>query len=507
MTETPLRYLNHNEAALLVNSIPDLRHKALILLMLDAGLRVSEAISLVFGDFDFQRKILKVRSLKKRSLSKNFAIRQIPLSSRLFNCLAAYSQTFKTLSVKTLLFPSPYSPDVPITRQAVNNYLKRLNIKKLNIKNCHPHALRHSFATGLVATGTNLHQVADLLGHQSLDTSRIYAHIPIDHLQKSVAAAAKRNGDRRRWFSFLFSKKPPAVYIPSQKQLPVVGRNSELAQISAHLEQGTNVLVFGGYGVGKRLLLDSLQTSKTVLTFDDTGGIKKSLIYLLLYLYQNNKEKVAAVLFQDFDMQKQEQRLTRQSISFLCDEIKKVVLEPKSIILKIKQFDDISRQSLKVIEFLKDYFIFVIAATEIAISKAPFFWNFEKIELKNLSRLHTFELVHKLSFDLQIEDYELFRNHIWLQSDGNPRVITEMIERYRREPVLVADNIRAVTFAGAIPEWDCSYFLVILIAGLAVMRYMTSELENPAFRFIGGMAMIFLLMTRAFVARTKRKYI
>jgi hypothetical protein len=177
------------------------------------------------------------------------------------------------------------------------------------------------------------------------------------------------------------------------------------------------------------------------------------------------------------------------------------------MILKIKQFDDVNRQSLKVIEFLKEYFVFIIAANEIAITKAPFFWNFEKVELKNLSRLHTFELIHKLSHTMQIEDYELFRNHIWLQSDGNPRVITEMIERYRREPVLVADNIRAVNFAGAIKEWDCSYFLVILIACLAVMRYMTSELENPAFRFIGGMAMIFLLMTRAFVARTKRKYI
>ena len=175
--------------------------------------------------------------------------------------------------------------------------------------------------------------------------------------------------------------------------------------------------------------------------------------------------------------------------------------------LKIKQFDNVTKAALKVLDSLKDTFVILTSATEISITKASFFWNFEKIEIKNLNRQHTFDLIHKLSYDLEIEDYEIYRNHIWQQTDGNPKAVTEMIERYRREPNLLTENVRSVTFAGAVKEWDLSYAVVLLIASLAVMRYMTGELDNPALRLIGGMAMILLIMSRAFVARTKQKFI
>jgi len=512
MTEKNIHFLNQNEASLLVNSIKDLKHKCLILLMLDSGLRVSEAISLKFSNFDFKKKTLNVQSLKKRKSSKDFQTRQIPLSQRLFLFLADYAKEFNLIDQDTYLFPSPNNNRAHIARDSVFKFLKRLSIKKLNIQNLHPHALRHTFATSLVATGTNLHEIADLLGHQSIDTSRIYTHIPKEQLAKSINAAAPHRGEKRNiflnFFNFLFPKRPPIIYIQNQKHTPIVGRNSELTTISEHLHKGTNVIVFGEVGTGKRLLLDSIKTNKKVLTFDDTSGIKKSLIYMLLYLYENDKEKVAKLLFKDFDLapDKIETRLSRQSIGYLCDEIKAIV-RPKEYILKIKQFDDVTKQTLKVIESLKDTFVILAAANEISLTKAPFFWNFEKFELKNLNRLQTFELIHKLSYDLVIEDYEIYRNHIWQQTAGNPKAITEMVERYRREPQLVTDTIRSVTFNGAIKEWDCTYIVIMLIGFLAVMRYMTAELENPALRLIGGMAMIGLLLTRSIASRTKRKYI
>jgi GTPase SAR1 family protein len=474
--------------------------------MLDAGLRVSEAISLTFGAFDFKKQILTVKSLKKRKTSKDFQDRQIPLSQRLFLHLVDYSKEFNKIDRDTYLFPSPTNKGKHICRFAVSNYLKRLSFKKLNIQNLHPHALRHTCATNLVATGTELHKIADILGHQKLDTSRIYTHIPPEQLAKNINAAATRSGAKRNFFSFLYAKPPPIPYIPNQRHTAIIGRSSEMQTVSDHLEKGTNVIIFGDTGTGKRLLLESIKTDKFVLTFDDTASIKTSLIYMLIYLYENNHEQVKKILFGDFDLNKVETRLSRQSVSFLCDEIKRIVL-PKQYVLKIKQFDNVTKAALKVLDSLKDTFVILTTATEISITKAPFFWNFEKIELKKLNRLQSFELIHKLSYDIEIEDYEIYRNHIWQQTDGNPKAITEMVERYRREPRLVADSIRNIEFSDAVKEWDFSYILVLLIASLAVMRFMTSELDNPALRFIGGMAMILLLMSRAFVARTKRKMI
>jgi len=509
-SERQIRFLNHNEASLLVSAIPDNRHKALILLMLDAGLRVSEAISLKFGNFDFKNKLLIVKSLKKRVRSKDFNSRKIPLSQRLFFTIAEYAKEFQQLDAETLLFPSPKCKDTHICRSAVQKYLGRLSVRKLNIQNLHPHCLRHSFATGLVETGANLHKIADLLGHQSLDTSRIYTHIPSVQLAKSINAASKRNGAKRFLFGFIdiFKvKQPPHIYIPNQSQKPIIGRTTELVNISGHLSNGTNVIILGEHGTGKRLILDSIKPDRKMMTFDDTASIKKSLVYMLLYLYKNEKEQVAKLMFENFDPEKTETRLSRQSIRFLCDEIKSIV-EPKEYILKIRQFDDVTKQSLKVIESLKDTFVIITSAEKISIDKAPFFGNFEQVEIKNLNRKQSEELIHKLSYDMKIDDYELYRNHIWSQTDGNPRAISEMVERYRREPRLLPEVVRNVTHhGGTIKEWDCTYMLVILIGAMAVMRYMTSEFDNPGLRTIGGMAMILLLLTRAFAARTKQKTI
>ena len=506
--ENQIHFLDANDASLLVNSISDLKHKAIVLLMLDAGLRVSEVISLQFGNFNFKDKILNVRSLKKRKKSKDFANRQIPLSQRLFLCLAEYSKEFKQFDSLTYLFPSPENHRHHITRQSVGVFLRRLNFSKLNIKHLHPHALRHSFATSLVASGSDMVEIANLLGHDKLDTTRIYTHIPKDKLQKSIIKSASLRGEKQsffmKMFGFLFAKQPPTVYVPSQNITPVVGRNSELQHISGLLEKDVNVIITGKYGTGKRLILDSIQAKdKKILTIDDTSSIKKSLVYMLLYLYKNDKEQVASLMFGNFDETKIETRLSRQSVPYLCDAIKSVV-HPKEYILKIRQFDDVTKQSLKVIDQLKETFIIFTCATEISVSKAPFFGNFEKIELKNLNRPQSFELVHKLSSDMQIENYEVYRDHIWNQTDGNPRAIIDMIGRYKREPRLLVENIRSITHSGVVREIDCSYALVLLIASLAVMRYMTGELDNPALRFIGGMAMILLLLTRAFVSKTKR---
>ena len=54
----------------------------------------------------------------------------------------------------------------------------------LNVKHLGPHTLRHSCATHLVNSGHSMKEVADLLGHQMLDTTRIYAKVDLVGLRK-----------------------------------------------------------------------------------------------------------------------------------------------------------------------------------------------------------------------------------------------------------------------------------------------------------------------------------
>jgi hypothetical protein len=516
--ERDIHFLSNTDAAILVDAVRnDVKHRTIILLMLDAGLRVSECITLRLSNFDFKNKLLSVISLKKRS--RQTRIRQVPISQRLFLTLADYIRTLKNVMPNSYLFPSPLNKEKHITRDSVNKYLKRLENKINILTGLHPHALRHSFATALISENVPINEIADLLGHENLDTTRIYTHIPAERLRKSIRKITRKKGILNRIKDLVHARSQPAIYIPAEQSGLIIGRSAILQKISSEIAKGTNILLTGPAGVGKRAILDAVSIpaalpsqsspasqneTKKILTLDDTAGIKKSLVYLLLYLYKNEKEAVAKILFGDADPGKLETTLSRQSVAYLCNEIKQLV-KPKEYILKIKQIDAATPSTMKTFEALKDTFIIITSASEIPLNKASFLWNFEKFEIKNLERKHAFELIHKLSYDMNIRDYELYRNHIFEQTGGNPRAIVEMIERYRREPVLIAETIRSITHRGPLRDIDFSFIVIVFIASLAIFRYMTAELDNPGLRVIGGMAMILLLFSRTFFSKTKRR--
>jgi hypothetical protein len=173
----------------------------------------------------------------------------------------------------------------------------------------------------------------------------------------------------------------------------------------------------------------------------------------------------------------------------------------------IDNVDGITTKGMKCIELLKDHFTIVTTARSVPISKANFLWNFEQVKIENLSRTESLELIHRLSYNLDIEDFELYRNHIYDQSNGNPRVIFELCERYRKEIVITDDTIRSIRHIGALEEIDMSFIVVLILACIAVLRYTSREIGGENLRFIGGIALVLLMLTRYFLSRTKRKFL
>jgi site-specific recombinase XerD len=157
-----------------------LRDKAIILCMARLGLRASEVAELRLEDLDWRNAVLRVRARK----TGHGAL--LPLPGDVRAALAGYlqhgrpgTQARQVFVLHRLRAGAPVSSS--IVGRAVDNALRRggmeAPVRGANL-------LRHSLATGLLAHGASLREIADLLGHSSLATTRIYAAVDVAALRE-----------------------------------------------------------------------------------------------------------------------------------------------------------------------------------------------------------------------------------------------------------------------------------------------------------------------------------
>jgi integrase/recombinase XerD len=158
----------------------DIRDYAVLLLLSVYGMRRSEVAGLKLKDIDWKNEHLYLRRAK-RSKPQVF-----PLSKIVGKAILRYLKEVRPRHCTLReLFISQRSPYQALTAGAiyaiVNRKLKPLN---LPIKHHGPHALRHACATHLINEGFSLKEISDHLGHQELETTRIYAKVDLLNLRK-----------------------------------------------------------------------------------------------------------------------------------------------------------------------------------------------------------------------------------------------------------------------------------------------------------------------------------
>jgi hypothetical protein len=493
-------YLTEKKTNNLIEKTKLKHHKVLFLLMLDAGLRVSEACSLKVKNFEFKSRLIKVKCAKK----KKEKFREIPISDRLYQALADHLTDKKIKDPESWLFPSEQSVTGHISRISAWTALDKFRKNNPGFKNLHPHALRHSFATNLIAKDTHIVHIKELLGHNSLDTTAIYTHIPSEIIKNKIDKSAEKSGLFQKFWLTMFPKRQLGINISSPQENFTVGRKAEISHFQTIIDKEINVIITGDIGSGKSEILKHIPAGRKILRIDDTTRFKETLIQSLLFLYNNDKEVVMNLMFPQYDISNLSQHLSKHSAINLAQLLINATTK-KEYILQIDSVDNITPSTVKILEKLKDHFTIITTAREIKMDKSSFLWNFERVELKNLSRSESLELIYRLSYDLEIEDPELFRNHIFEQSAGNPRVVYELIDRYRKEIFVSNDVVRQVKHYGSLAEFDMTIIILVGLAGLAILRYLSMETGESSLRFIGGAALILLLIFRNVFRFTKRK--
>ncbi|GAA6114682.1 tyrosine recombinase XerC [Apilactobacillus apinorum] len=156
-----------------------LRNYAIIELLYDTGMRVSECVNLSYRDIDFDNRIINV-------IGKGNKQRYLPFGKYLIKALDEYKKKCrneimnKYQKTHDFVFINQYGDQ--LTSRGIEYILDDIVKRTSLTTNIHPHMLRHTFATQMLNNGADLRTVQELLGHSSLSTTQIYTHVTNEHL-------------------------------------------------------------------------------------------------------------------------------------------------------------------------------------------------------------------------------------------------------------------------------------------------------------------------------------
>lgn len=161
----------------------NLRDVALLVLLYGCGLRISEALSLTYGDVPL-KEVLAITGKGKKQ-------RMVPVLPMVAEAIDAY----------VAACPYPFAAEMPLFVGARGKKLDaaifQLQLRKLRARlqlpeTTTPHAFRHSFATHLLSSGGDLRSIQELLGHESLSTTQRYTQVDKARLLAAYKGAHPR---------------------------------------------------------------------------------------------------------------------------------------------------------------------------------------------------------------------------------------------------------------------------------------------------------------------------
>ena len=166
-------YYSKEEITKIINVTVNIKHKAMLMLMFSAGIRISELLDLKPGDI--LSDVMQVHVKESKGRKDRYTL----LSVKTLKVLRTY---FKECKPKDYLFEGMWGGKYSKTsfRNVLDKSTKLANVNKKGSS----HVLRHTFATHLLEAGVDIRYIQELLGHSSSKTTEIYTHVTNKHIQK-----------------------------------------------------------------------------------------------------------------------------------------------------------------------------------------------------------------------------------------------------------------------------------------------------------------------------------
>lgn len=171
--ETLPIHVNIEEFVRIISVCENKKHRAILCLMFDCGLRVSEVVNLKLEDIDESNMLLNIRQSKGRK------DRKVKFTKVLYGVLMDYYNEYAPVEY---MFNGQFSTQYSI--KSCQEIVKQLTQKAGISKSFSPHKFRHGYAMTLLENGSTLDEIGNQLGHNSKKTTEIYARMNNKVIQK-----------------------------------------------------------------------------------------------------------------------------------------------------------------------------------------------------------------------------------------------------------------------------------------------------------------------------------
>ena len=179
--------LTKEEIIRIINAASNLRDKLIVQFMYTCGLRVSEAVNMKLEDLDLNDLTGTIRSGKGKK------DRNLALSPLLVETIQNYIKTKESPSV--FLFSK--SNGMSYSIRSFQTIIKGLAEKAGITKRVYSHIFRHAFGTHSIEDGEDIVSLQEMMGHSSLDTTRLYITLSKKHLRGKKTPLDRLYGDKQ----------------------------------------------------------------------------------------------------------------------------------------------------------------------------------------------------------------------------------------------------------------------------------------------------------------------
>jgi site-specific recombinase XerD len=157
-----------------------LRNTAIMLLLVRTGMRAAEVARLSLDDIDWACGVIHIREAKTRR------DRDLPLSRDVGRALLAYLKRERPPSSHRTIFLQAIPPSRPFSDSSAISKIVRRALIRADIAPARgaAHLIRHAVATTMLTRGSSFKNIADVLGHQSLQSTAIYAKLDLPSLSR-----------------------------------------------------------------------------------------------------------------------------------------------------------------------------------------------------------------------------------------------------------------------------------------------------------------------------------